>query len=514
MNGTRATLFASVALGGLSLWHALGYMDTFNSPPPEAIAAGRLAPVDVAAPAAPGPRRVVLAVVDGLRLDRARQLGAPFDRAARCTLTAALPTWSRPNYATLATGTPPWLSGVRNNDHVGPAHLTSLFDLARARGWRTALAADGTDWWTSLFPDAFDTTLILPKDAFDAAFDAWTPPPGSLSLVHLVDPDDLAHAEGVGQGYDAAVTRAGVRLARLWARLDPARDTLLVTADHGHLDRGGHGGPEPAVLDVPLVALGAGIAPAASTDCRHPNVDVAPTLAALAALPPPPASLGRPLAPLLDPAAVDLAAAAARTDAQRARLAEALDPEGATPDPLAPPSGGPAWPALAAAALAWLGLGLLLRYVTRRARMADGPRWPFAVRGAAYPLAFVAIYATVEPTLSFSAVWERDPWTLHITALVVAAAAAAWALTWPFNVHLRPRPQRAAGWVLYASTLPWLIAAGAQGSISGGPVLGPPWAAFGLLVADFVVLGGALSALLLLAFDRLRGVQGSMQAQR
>ena len=510
MNGTRATLFATLTLGGLGLWHASGYLDTFDAAPPAAVAALRTAPP----PATPGPRRLVLAVVDGLRLDRAPLLGAPFAAAPRCTLEAALPTWSRPNAATLLTGAPPGLTGVLTNDHASPAGLESLFDLARAAGWRTALAADGATSWQSLFPSAFDAALVTAPAAFDAALDAWTPPPGSVALVHLDAPDAAAHADGVGPAYDAAVARVGERLRRLWTRLDPTRDTLVVTADHGHLDRGGHGGPEPVVRDVPLFALGFGVAPTFPADCRHPSVDLAATLAALLDLPAPAASVGRPITELLDPRLVAPGPAAARTDAQRDLLDAALVSAGSSLDAASAPPRSPAPLPLALAALAALGLGLALRYVTRRARMADGPRWPFALRGFAYPVLFAAVYASAEPACSFSAVWEREPWLLHITALIAAAATLAWAVTWPFGAHTRLRPQRAAGWVLFASALPWLAAAGLHGSLGGGPALGPPEAAFGLLVADLLLAGGALTALLLLAFDRLRGAHGSMQAQR
>ncbi|PKN57021.1 MAG: hypothetical protein CVU56_13105 [Deltaproteobacteria bacterium HGW-Deltaproteobacteria-14] len=515
-----------MALGGFGLWHALGFMDTFNTTPPDA---ALWSPPPAQVTPTTETRRVVVAVVDGLRLDRAELLGFPADVGARCVLDAQLPSYSRPNYVALLTGAPPWLSGVRTNDYVGETHLETIFDVAAGAGWRIEAVADGTDWWGELFPHAFGAgSHFVPQDQFDPWIATWAPGPGSLSLVHIVKADDVAHEEGVGSAYDAAVVAAGAQLRALWARLDPAHDTLFVTSDHGHIDRGGHGGPEQVVIETPLFVVGAG-ASSVREGCHGPNTDLAATIAALLGLPPPKASLGRVIWPVLDPARVDMESAVARTSRQQGALLSRL------PLPPQPPAegaglvGGPGRSKLPVAvrpyagerpveffpiALAiglWLALLLALLYITRRAKLTDTPVWPFVIRGVAYLVAYVGIVLGVEPTLSFSAVWLRGPWIMHMTALTVAAAILAWALTWVLNNHLRQRPQRAAGWVLLMSALPFLIAAGVHGSLSGGPELGEPHAAFGLLVGDFALLGGALTSLLLLAFDQLRRIRGTAE---
>src|SRR5262249_13408905 len=80
-------------------------------------------------------------------------------------------------------------------------------------------------------------------------------------------------------------------------QIDLTKDTVLVTADHGHRDSGGHGGDEPACLSVPMVAAGAGIRAGRFGPARL--VDVAPTVAALLGLPVPAASQGQPLVDML-----------------------------------------------------------------------------------------------------------------------------------------------------------------------------------------------------------------------
>src|SRR5262249_36310667 len=87
--------------------------------------------------------------------------------------------------------------------------------------------------------------------AGDAAF---VPPP-----VLVRDVDRAGHAAGVGTEYRAAAAAVDAMLRRTLAGLDLARDTVIVTADHGHVAPGGHSGDEPEVSHVPLVLAGSGI---------------------------------------------------------------------------------------------------------------------------------------------------------------------------------------------------------------------------------------------------------------
>jgi|GEM_PF-1753327 len=528
MNGTRATLLLTLALGGFALWHAFTYMGTFNTAPPEAVH-WTPPPTVPTATSAFTSRRVVVAVVDGLRLDRVKLLGFPADEGARCVLEAQLPSYSRPNYVALATGAPPWLSGVHTNDHEGAAWLQSIFDVASHAGWKTIVATDGIDWWGELFPAAFGARHFGTRESFRGWIAAWTPPPGSLSLLHIVAADDAGHDHGVGPEYATAVRGAGDELRSLWSRMDPDKDTLFVSADHGHLDRGGHGGPEKVVLETPLIVLGAGAA-ATRAGCHHPNTDLAATVAAVLGVDPPAASVGSPIAAVLDPAQVDLHAASARSLDELERLATRLPPPRADEDTHS--KGAPALPRdlrsqpfeplspgfratrsiqvspIVLFSAIWLAFFGLLLFVTRRRAPGDAPAWPFVVRGVAYLVAYVGIVVGVEPAISFSAVWLRGPWIMHMVTLTLAAAILAWALTWVLNNHLRQHPLRASGWVLLMSALPFFAAAGVHGSLRGGPELGEPHAAFALLLGDFSILGGALTALLLVAFDALRRRRG------
>jgi hypothetical protein len=319
-------------------------------------------------------RRVFLVVIDGLRLDRSYEL--PFldelrRRGVDSEAAAHYPTWSRPNYVSILTGVPPHASGVRTNHHVTPVQLDSLMDRARAAGLRVAVATD-YDVLPRLFlrrqghgrppsttapdgqaagappdpgaeaaPDldsleqpsalpgirAPDADLASPFD--DARYAPW---PGGFSeagsalaaghadlvilLVGAVDAAGHAYGGNSPQYRDAAVI-ADRAVARVLARVDLSRDAVIVTADHGHTGRGGHGGVEPEVLAVPLIAAGAGIRPGATAvDARL--IDLAPTVSALLGLPAPGHGLGRTLTELL---ALDATARARRAAADQLRLA-------------------------------------------------------------------------------------------------------------------------------------------------------------------------------------------------
>lgn len=308
-------------------------------------------------------RRVFLVVIDGLRLDRSYELPLLDElrrRGVDSEATSHYPTWSRPNYVSLLTGVPPRASGVRTNHHATPVQLDSLMDRARAGGLRVATATD-YEVLPRLFlrrhghgpppppidldgdgvPDvenfeqpaapagirAPDADLASPFD--DARYAPW---PGGFSeagsalvagradlvilLVGAVDAAGHAHGGDSPQYRDAAIT-ADRALGRVLAGIDLEQDAVIVTADHGHTGRGGHGGVEPEVLAVPLIAAGAGIRRGATAnDARL--IDVAPTVAALLGVPAPGHGVGRTLYELL---ALDDAARSRRVAADQLRLA-------------------------------------------------------------------------------------------------------------------------------------------------------------------------------------------------
>jgi hypothetical protein len=305
-------------------------------------------------------RRVFVVIIDGMRLDKSYEL--PYldslrRRGVDGEAQSHYPSWSRPNYVSILTGVPPAASGVRTNHHSTPVALDSLMDRAKAGGLVTAMATD-YDVLPRLFlraraprtgepvqdvvhkPDADtdadessdegvpheedlevidDKELAAAVRAPDANLESpfsdarYAPWPGGFSeagaaltagnaelVVMLLGAVDVAgHAHGgKSEQYREAALVADHALSRALAGVDLERDAIVITSDHGHSNRGGHGGIEPEVLTVPFIAAGAGVQPGATPiDARL--IDVAPTVAALLGIASPGHGLGRTLTEIL-----------------------------------------------------------------------------------------------------------------------------------------------------------------------------------------------------------------------
>jgi hypothetical protein len=285
-------------------------------------------------------RRVVVVIVDGLRADTSQEL--PFLNALRARgasgeASSQYPSYSKPNYVNILTGVPPAASGVRTNRYPGTVRLDSLMDRVRAAGMHAGYASD-YDAMPRLFlrprtpdtpiaalpdeaelveektPEAVGLALMadLRGDFDDARYAPWAGGfrdsaeqmlrrDDAALMVLLVGVVDAAGHEygGDSEEYVAAAHSADQALADVLAEVDLDRDTIVIVADHGHTDSGGHGGLEPEALRVPLVAAGAGIAVGAKPRDGALLQDVAPTVARLLGVSPPGHGLGRSLVELL-----------------------------------------------------------------------------------------------------------------------------------------------------------------------------------------------------------------------
>lgn len=251
------------------------------------------------------PRRAVVVVFDGLGLPDARRVPSilRLGEAGRCLRTDVGPlSLSRPVYATLSTGLEADRAGCRDNGAAAPLDAQPLWQLARRAGLRVSAVSE-LPWWRELFPQGFDDYRVGPReeDFLRAA------PPGDLQLIHPLYLDETAHEHGAASpAFEAALRRADGELAALLARVDLSRDLVLVTADHGHTARGGHGGRQPRVAEVLTCLAGPGVrragpeGAAASAATRSAASTAAPTDAGAAtALEPLPSTAVAPLLALL-----------------------------------------------------------------------------------------------------------------------------------------------------------------------------------------------------------------------
>lgn len=295
-----------------------------------------------AEPVVPG---VVLVLLDGLRLDASRRM--PFlnelrARGADLESETGQPSFSLPGRGTLLSGAWQDVHGQTTNMQPRPLAVEHLFQVARRRGVLTALAAGSVSF--QLFDPWVDRRFEFPeidpgKDlpALQAELGvrertlatALGGAPAGFFMAELISVDEAGHEwGGASPAYSRMAAEVDAVVRRLVGRLDLARTTLLVTSDHGHTDRGGHGGTEPLVTRVPLLLAGAAVR--SGTRGRTHQIDVAPTIAVLLGLPIPASNQGRPLLEHLALSLDQARTAAARVEAQRqaflpayaARLAE------------------------------------------------------------------------------------------------------------------------------------------------------------------------------------------------
>lgn len=261
--------------------------------------------------------RVVLVVIDGLRLDASQEMvnlnrlrGQGVDLVAR----VGQPSLSYPSWTVISTGAWQEISGVTTNWYEGEVEVDTIFREAQRRGLRTAVVGD--DGWLQLFgpwvervvtfegvseEEYRDLEAIYALDdrILKGALEALAEEP-HLLLIHFEGPDNLGHGfGGASPEYRADVQRVDDHLGELLAAIDLESTALIVTADHGQIDTGGHGGWESVVTRVPLVMVGRGIAPEGQ-GVEVNQTDIAPTVAVLLGTAIPTHNQGRALFEYLD----------------------------------------------------------------------------------------------------------------------------------------------------------------------------------------------------------------------
>jgi hypothetical protein len=269
--------------------------------------------------AEPLARRVILVLVDGLRLDASRnmsRLNELRQRGADLSVRVGQPSLSYPSWTVIASGTWQEISGVTTNWYEGEVRVDTIFKAARDAGMPAVVVGGGG--WKKLYGSHLTEFVKVPgPEDENAPPEAWAQMdsdsyrlstqvlddyPEGLILVYFGGTDELAHMYGgVSSQYLDEVQRVDGYIGLLAERLDPEKDVLIVTADHGHVDIGGHGGWEQSVLHVPLVMVGKAIRHGVYTE--RLQADIAPTIAALLGIPIPVHAQGRPLVEMLEASA-------------------------------------------------------------------------------------------------------------------------------------------------------------------------------------------------------------------
>lgn len=251
-----------------------------------------------AATSRPATGGVLLIIIDGLRVDLSRDLPTLNQlRQAGADLIAEVgqPSLSNPAAAVIPSGTTQEIHGVTTNWYEGQIRVDSLFRSAQRSGKTTGVV--GGKGWIDLYADTIgemhvfdDYALTYDDEVFEQAMAmlTGTKPLPDLLIVHFGGTDQFAHSHGgASQEYRDVALKIDGYVAEMLAAYDLDNRTVIITADHGHIDTGGHGGWEPEVLNVPLIFTGkaarqgTAVDPQKGISATTRQVDIAPTIAAL-----------------------------------------------------------------------------------------------------------------------------------------------------------------------------------------------------------------------------------------
>jgi hypothetical protein len=264
--------------------------------------------------------RAIIFVLDGVRADIFYKTPKPnidsFSWANWTNIQCnTLTSVSKTGYSTIASGVNSSESQVISNDYPDTELFKgdSLFNDTIRHNGNTSVV--GYYWWWEFFKPwlnwsvTYDSTYIgvpttsmnstnggtLVNTTYPAFLDSLVAQDATeivqknkptFMVVHFSLADEYAHHEGgsIGTYYANAIKNEDTYIGQIlgaYSSLGILTSTLvIVTADHGHVDIGGHGGPEPEVLHVPLLMMGPGVVNGSYDTPQHQN-SIAPTVAAL-----------------------------------------------------------------------------------------------------------------------------------------------------------------------------------------------------------------------------------------
>lgn len=402
---------------------------------------------------------VYLIVIDGLRFDVAHSAAMPFLRSLERTAAwgkarAGLPSYSRPGYTRLLTGAPSELTGLTMNDQSAPSPVPTIFSLAREAGLGTAASAyywvmeicepPGSPVVTGRFTGerirwgyAFNKSDEPAVRVFANAKEIVRLHGPALTLVLPVSVDSASHEfGGDSEEYRRAAAAVDAALADFYHALPKeGKHLVIITADHGHRDAGGHGGEERTALEVPFFLLGDGLRPgrmAGSID----QLDIAPTIAAALGLPMAGSMAGRVLVEAFrDPVPWE-AAQAALEKAQNAYVTANAGFFGRAAREGTGISFSEVWRRARRATLLgralWrfpvslaLSAVILASFFALLAPMRT--RWP-VLAGLAFPLYFYALLRLLGADYSYSVMHSAGDFLVRVlSAAALALAVSTWA---------------------------------------------------------------------------------------
>ncbi|MFJ7147022.1 alkaline phosphatase family protein [Streptomyces sp. NPDC100445] len=260
-----------------------------------AVAAGPLATVARAAARTP---KVLVIGLDGALLSRIKDADAPnLDALMAAGLTAPssihaaplAPTLSGPGWSTLITGVWPDKHNVKDNAFTGNRFAQYPDFLTRVETAKPELTTYAVSSWAPLTDTVFSAKVGTRVSTPSAEYDTGTTARAVAELrdgapdamfAQLDGVDHAGHSHGAAsQQYLDAIRTADAQVGQLIKAVE-ARPSyadedwlIMITADHGHTDAGGHGGSSLPERQTFLIATGPTLAPGSVRhDVRMPDV--------------------------------------------------------------------------------------------------------------------------------------------------------------------------------------------------------------------------------------------------
>ncbi|HOB87798.1 MAG TPA: alkaline phosphatase family protein [Bacillota bacterium] len=261
----------------------------------------------------PMAQNVYLILIDGMRADSLPDM--PFvqslaDMGSSGVIVVEEPTFSRPAYARIITGASSSISNIKTNDQARKLNLPNLFDLARFSGLKTG---GSLYYWfyelvvgppyrtgdshenrffhdeemplqSGYFYDDFNYQYN-DREIFEYGIRIMRDYNPNFLVVHTMELDMAGHNYGGASPKYREILRMNDRQIQEFVQAipDPENSVVIITGDHGHIDAGGHGGPEKEASRVPLVIFGKGVKKGALP--QYSQLDLAPTIAAILGMP-------------------------------------------------------------------------------------------------------------------------------------------------------------------------------------------------------------------------------------
>ncbi|XP_053685161.1 GPI ethanolamine phosphate transferase 2 [Sabethes cyaneus] len=264
--------------------------------------------------------RIILMVVDAMRSDFVVEEKMPFlsrsiasGVACQYRLQVHPPTVTMPRIKAITSGSIPSFLDVIFNLGSSKSNLdTFLYQMVQQH---QRIVFYGDDTWTNMFPETFyrqgeNVDSLFVNDFYNGDKNItksmrselynndW-----ELMILHYLGLDHIGHVEGPYsekvppklKEMDNVVVEI-VESMKIRDKTNTTPSLLLITADHGMRDSGGHGGSTIPETNVPLLVFGNNCS---RSDDLFMQIDMAPTLAAILGVAIPHSSIGSLIEPLL-----------------------------------------------------------------------------------------------------------------------------------------------------------------------------------------------------------------------